>query len=146
MSQNTTLAKSLKTDAKSAESQSAITVPVSLETLKSGKPMKRALTNKQLANLIPAKKGEKRNPKGINGTTSPKAAMVSAAQRLADKAMKVLERNLESEDERIAQQAASMVLDRSFGKPVQPTAETDADGNDRPPPPPMTVVAVQVTR
>lgn len=112
-------------------------------TGKGGRP----LTPAQIAaisNLRPIAKGEVRNPNGINGTTSAKAEMVTAAQKLQLKAMNVLAKQLDSDDERVAQAAAREVLDRAFGKPVAPVAETDAQGNDRPAPPPMVVVPVQV--
>jgi hypothetical protein len=144
MSQNTTLAKSKKSVNPKGKTESLNTIPAGLVNHRTGKVRKSQYSVERLKGLNPAKKGEVRNPKGINGSTSAKADMVTRAQTLVDKAMKVLEKNLNSTDERVAQTAAQMILDRSFGKPVQPTAETDSDGNDRPAPPPMTVVPVQV--
>jgi hypothetical protein len=145
MSRLPTLAKSRNKPATKAALPALTkkTQPASQEILIASKG-KRAMTPAQLANLKPVQKGEVRNPQGINAFTGAKAEMMSFAQKLQAKAMRVLEKQLESDDERVAQAAAREVLDRAFGKPVAPVAETDAQGNDRPPPPPMVVVPVQV--
>jgi hypothetical protein len=97
-------------------------------------------------NLVkPVAKGEVRNPTGNNGLDHRKKreVMTATASSVSAKALKVLMRQLDSDDERIAQSAAKELLDRGFGKPVQSTANTDSEGNDVPPPPPMVVIGVQ---
>lgn len=96
-------------------------------------------------NLVkPIAKGEVRNPTGNNGLDHRKKreAMTATASSVSAKALKVLMRQLDSKDERIAQSAAKELLDRGFGKAVQATANTDSEGNDIPPPPPMVVIGV----
>lgn len=100
-------------------------------------------------NLVrPIAKGEVRNPTGNNGIDHRKKreAMTATASSVSAKALRVLMKQLDSADERIAQSAAKELLDRGFGKPVQATANTDSEGNDIPAPPPMVVVGVQVTK
>ena len=97
-------------------------------------------------NLVkPISRGEIRNPAGRNGLDHRKKreAMTATASSVMSKALKVLMRQLDSNDERIAQSAAKELLDRGFGKAVQSVANTDSDGNDVPPPPPMVVIGVQ---
>jgi len=101
---------------------------------------------RSLANLTkPIQKGEVRNPKGHNGLDHRKKreAMTATASSVSAKALRVLMKQLDSADERIAQSAAKELLDRGFGKAVQATANTDSEGNDVPPPPPMVVIGVQ---
>jgi len=101
---------------------------------------------RSLANLRqPIQKGEVLNPTGSNGLDHRKKreAMTATASSVMAKALKVLVGQLDSKDERIAQSAAKELLDRGFGKAVQSVANTDSDGNDVPPPPPMVVIGVQ---
>jgi hypothetical protein len=103
------------------------------------------LTGRQrsLANLKPPiKKGEVRNPMGNNGLEHRRTRMQASATEVADKALRILIKQLDSSDERIAQSAARELLDRGFGKSVQAVANTDSAGNDVPPPPPMVVIGV----
>jgi len=104
----------------------------------------KAKTNAGIANLRPAKKGEVRNPEGRNQFTDGRKRVMTLAQQVSDKALNVLIKQLNSKDEAISQRAALALLERGVGKPVQPVADVDADGNDRPEPPPMIVVPVQV--
>lgn len=144
MSRTKTLAKSQKKPAKKpvkAVLKQVVKPAIKGELVDKAKPIPRH----GIQNLIPVKKGEIRNPLGINRFTSQKAKMMDAATALAEKAMRILAKQLDSTDERIQQQAAKEILDRGFGKPVQSVAQTDTEGNDRPPPPPMLVNAVHVT-
>jgi hypothetical protein len=95
-----------------------------------------------IANLKPFQKGVSGNPSGRNQFSDGKSYVRAKAQELAFKALSVLEAQLDSTDERIAQSAAKEILDRAFGKPVQCLASTDSECESRPLPPPMVVVAV----
>lgn len=103
---------------------------------------KRNITAKQIANLKPVKPGEVRNPEGKNQFTDGRKRVMQKAQEAIDKSISLLVKQLDSEDQAIAQRAAMALLDRGVGKPVQPTANTDAEGNDIPPPPPMNILPV----
>ena len=106
-------------------------------------PEKQALRAKRIANLTPIKKGQVLNPEGNNGWTAGKGEMMRIALSAQAKAMKVLVKQLDSPDERIAQQASRELLDRAFGKAVSPVANVDSKGEDVPPPPPMVVIGVK---
>lgn len=106
------------------------------------KAKKRNITAKQIANLKPVKPGEVRNPEGKNQFTDGRKRVMQQAQAATDKALAVLVKQLDSDDAAIAQRAAMALLDRGVGKPVQPTANTDSEGNDVPPPPPMQILPV----
>lgn len=97
---------------------------------------------RRLANLKPIKPGEVRNPEGKNQFTDGRKRVMETALSHADMAMAVLASQLTSEDEAIRQRAALAILERGAGKPVQPTANTDSEGNDIPPPPPMVIQPV----
>lgn len=97
---------------------------------------------RRLANLKPIKPGQVLNPEGKNQFTDGRKRVMSEAQKATDRALAVLVKQLDSEDQAIAQRAAMALLDRGVGKPVQPTANTDSEGNDIPPPPPMVVQPV----
>ena len=112
------------------------------------KPVSKVTTlerQEKYPNLVrPIAKGEARNPEGNNGLAHRKRreVMTLTASSVSAKALRVLMKQLDSPDERIAQSAAKELLDRGFGKPVQSTANTDSEGNDVPPPPPMVVIGV----
>jgi len=93
-------------------------------------------------NLKPAQPGEVRNPEGKNQFTDGRKRVMQQAQAATDKALAILVKQLDSEDQAIAQRAAMALLDRGVGKPVQPNANTDSEGNDIPPPPPMNILPV----
>jgi transposase-like protein len=57
-------------------------------------------------------------------------AITAYADRLALKAMRVLEGQMDSDDERIAQSAAKEMLDRSLGKPTQNNTLSNPDGSN----------------
>ena len=57
-------------------------------------------------------------------------AITDYADRLALKAMRVLEAHMDSEDERVAQSAAKEVIDRSIGKATQRQEVTGKDGGE----------------
>lgn len=103
----------------------------------------KAIRAQRLKNLKPIQKGTVLNPTGKSGWTTGKNAMIELAMSAQHKAMKVLIKQLDSPDERIAQQASRELLDRAFGKAVSPTAQVDSKGDDVPPAPPMIVVGVQ---
>ena len=123
----------MKSKAKSAESA------VSEDK---GKPKTAIGQHKGMANLRPAKPGEVRNPLGKNQFTDGRKRVMAEAQKATDRALAVLVKQLDSDDAAIAQRAAMALLDRGVGKPVQPTANTDSEGNDIPPPPPMVIQPV----
>lgn len=78
--------------------------------------------NKGIANLRPFKKGQSGNPAGRPKKVIDVAAI---ARDSSDKAMTKLAKLIDSEDERIALQAAIAVLDRAVGKPKQTVEKTE---------------------
>lgn len=95
-----------------------------------------------IANLKPFPKGVSGNPSGGNQFSHGRGDARRKALAAADRALEVLKAQLESADERVAQNAAREILDRAVGKPVQAIANTDVDGASRPPPPPMVIMPV----
>lgn len=74
-------------------------------------------------------KGQSGNPTGRPRDTIAKLARERGPEALAVLVEIMVDKSAFPKD-RMA--AAEAVLSRGFGRPVQPTAETDADGNDKP--------------
>jgi hypothetical protein len=96
-----------------------------------------------VANLKPFPKGVSGNPSGSNQFSHGRGDARRKALAAADRALAVLIAQLDSPDEKVAQNAAKEILDRAVGKPVQAIATTDSMGMDRPAPPPMVIVPVR---
>jgi hypothetical protein len=80
--------------------------------------------------LIPFKPGESGNPSGRPKDASLRRLARERTAEAIETLVKIMLNEKAASAARVS--AATALLDRGWGKPIQPSAFTDVDGNDRP--------------